>query len=135
MPTITRNQLYDGVVNFIEKEMIPLLPEKDHFQAIAALILVRGGADALVAPYLNHPFLKVLGISGDADTIDIEKVYGAYKTASKIKKFKPIDITVPLIGATHHFTFKSDDIEKLYTYLSANMVETDENEDSSAGPG
>lgn len=128
MATITRAQLFDGIASFAEKEMIPLLPENDQFQAIAALVLVRGSADALATPLFNNPMLKMLGITPDSDAIDVEKVYAAIKKAEKIRKFKPIELNIPLIGASHKFIIKSSDIDKLYEHLTANMVEGEEDE-------
>jgi len=120
MNTITKTQLVNGLVRFVEENMLPSL---GGWQIIAAAVMVnlaKGSANTMVDQLLASPMAKSLGIVGeDGTSIDIGKVHKAFTDSKDVAKPFPLDL-----GPFGIFTVSPNDIEKLFTMLEGSKEST-----------
>ena len=112
---VTKKQLIDGVLKFVESEIIPAIGGWEGGMAYIGVGILRRKADwvaSYIDQYLNHPVAKALGIVTDDGRIDIDTAYEAFKEhASKIL---PRTVEIPLLNP---ITFHESTIDVLYAYI------------------
>ena len=106
------DQFARGVGNYIENEIIAILPGWKKWVAggLVAMALDRSAAIFKVAK--DHPVIKSMGIIREDGMIDVESLYKYFRAAAD--KTGPITIEVPLAGA---FKASAQDLDNLYNKI------------------
>jgi hypothetical protein len=76
---ITKTQLIEGLINYVETEMITFLEGSQRFVSQVAINLAKPRAVNLLEPLLENKTLQALGIVSDTGLIDIDAAYNALK--------------------------------------------------------
>lgn len=105
------DQIQRGAAKYIEDEMISRLTgwQKWVIGSAAALALSRTGE--IFNTLSANEAVKLLGVIGEDNAIDIDKLYAVFKEQAKKS---PVTFDVPLIGAV---TLTEADVDKLYNYI------------------
>lgn len=106
---IPKEKVIAGAAMYIEKEVLPHLPEmKALAVAGVAALYVRRGPEILDA-LENEPAVKMLGVIKNG-CVDVEALYNAFAP----KVVKPVEISLPFIGGLR---FDRAEIDKLLRYI------------------
>lgn len=108
---VTIGQVQQGLARYVDEELISKMEgwQRWVFGAGAAMYLDK--APQLIEQYRQHPAVKMLGVIGDDNHIDIDKLYQHMLPQAKKGA---ATITIPMLGAV---TLDERDIEKLYRYI------------------
>ena len=112
---VTKKQLIDGALKFVESEIIPAIGGWEGGMAYVGVGILRRKADwvaSYIDQYLNHPVAKALGIVTDDGRIDIDTAYEAFKEHTS--KILPQSVEIPLLNP---ITFHESTIDVLYAYI------------------
>lgn len=109
---VTKEQFFNGVVKYIDKEVIPHLPTTGKWGVGAFTVLLGKKYDSMVSELVTNPAIKALGVVDEKGLIDVESLYEALKTSAN--KYGNIQLTFPIIGT---LTFTEKDIDSLKTYI------------------
>lgn len=111
----TIDQVKAGVASFLDKNLIPLLPEKSWKRVVygAAIGMYINKADQYVPALMQSPVLKPLGIFREDGTIDLDAAMPYVKQQIGTDGF---DVDIPGLGA---ITFKEADIQTLYNEIKS----------------
>lgn len=109
---ITLDDLRNGVVRYIDNELMPILPQSGLEKVVVgtAIGLIIKKNFSKIETFKDHPLVKLTGVMDEEGNIDFDTL------AAEIKENIPetgISIEAPMIGK---MTFKSDDIDKLVQY-------------------
>lgn len=109
---VTINQIQSGILQYIEKDLMPHLDGLKKVGLGVYATLAAGNIAAMIMSYKDHPAVKMLDVFGENNEIDIDKLYNAavpyYSNGEKQT------VSIPLIG---DFTMDKSDIDKLYRYI------------------
>lgn len=108
---VTLNQVQNGVVKYIDNELIPNINgwQKWVFGALASTAMLK--TTNIFNALKENPLVKMLEIIDENDNIDIDTIYREFmKQAQK----GAVTFDVPMIGA---MTLNHTDVEKLYRYI------------------
>lgn len=107
---ITIQHLKNGLAKYADNELVPKLAgwQKIAFGTAVSLLLM--SPDDKLLKLLHTPAVSMLGVSDDADNIDIDALYQAVAPQFETRQRLPL----PLVG---DFTFDRNDIETLYRYI------------------
>lgn len=106
---ITSKQLVEGVVEYANADVLPMLEPAKQFVAGMALGVVGSKADGLIKALAQQPMIAALGVIQLNGEIDIDALYAAASTQMDKQGSLPID--VPIIGK---MTFNRGDLDALY---------------------
>lgn len=109
---VTLNQVQNGVVKYIDNELIPNINgwQKWVFGALASTAMLK--TTNIFNSLKQNEFVKMLGVIDENDNIDIDTLYREFlKQAQK----GAVTFDVPMIGA---MTLNHTDVEKLYRYIT-----------------
>lgn len=106
---IAKEKVIAGAAMYIEKEVLPHLPEIKALAVAGVVALYARRAPALLDELENNPAVKMMGVIENG-MVDAEAVYGAY--APQI--VKPIEINVPFVGK---MSFDRAEVDKLMRYI------------------
>lgn len=102
---VSADQFKRGVDLFFTQEVFPKLPEGKRFVAAFGTALILSGIE-------KHPMVQSLGLTAENGMMDVERAYGAAKTASKVA---PLVLDLPIVGVMR---FNAQDIDSLYNYIT-----------------
>lgn len=104
---VTIDQFKRGVANFIDKEVVPVMPKWKGilFAAGAPLVI-----DAKMKELPQNTIVKAMNIF-DGDMVDVDRVYSALKEKASGKW--PIEIA--------NLKMNENDFDKLYQYIKEAM--------------
>lgn len=110
---ITLDELRNGVVTYIDNELMPMLPQSGLEKVVVgtAIGLIIKKNFSKIETFKNHPIVKLTGVMDEEGKIDLDTL------AAEVKNNMPetgISIEAPMIGK---MTFKSEDIDKLQQYI------------------
>lgn len=111
---VSIDKIEQGVAAYLDSELMPQLPTNGVQKVIAgtaiSLLIKRSGM--ILESYKNNQLVKMLGIMDSEGNVDVDIL------AEELKKNMPkegVKVDVPVIGT---LTFKENDIEKLYEYIT-----------------
>lgn len=109
---ITRSQLEGGIARYIDREVLPRLPQsgiqKVVIGAFAAMLSKRIGV--MVDELSKNKFAGMLGIVNSDGLIDIDLLRDSLKQSMGDE---PLIIEIPLVG---EMIFRSGDIDVIHSY-------------------
>lgn len=106
---VTIDQFKNGVLKYINEELLPHIPGWKKYAAAAYVSLAADNAAGMILQMKNHPAVSILGLFDKNNNIDIEKAYKAI--SSSVKPGEKFDVEIPVIGK---FTLDITDIDKIY---------------------
>ena len=108
---VTIAQVQQGLARYVDEELISKIEgwQRWVFGAGAAMYIDK--APQLIEQYRQHPAVKILGVIGDDNQIDIDELY-RYMLPQARKG--AATITVPILGSV---TLDERDVDKLYRYI------------------
>ena len=108
---VNLNQLQNGIVKYIDNEIIPNISgwQKWVFGAVVSTAMLK--TTNVFNVLKENPLIKMLEVIDENDNIDIDTIYREFlKQAQK----GAITFDVPMLGA---LTLNSTDVEKMYRYI------------------
>lgn len=108
---INLNQLQNGIVKYIDNEIVPHINgwQKWVFGAVVSTAMLK--TTNVFNALKENPLIKMLEVIDENDNIDIDTIYREFlKQAQK----GAITFDVPMLGA---LTLNSTDVEKMYRYI------------------
>lgn len=108
---VTISQIQNGLAEFLDTEIIPMLPGWRRFAFGAAAGLVLGRSVEIYEQLKGNPMIQMLGVIQQDDTIDIDALYCEAKR--QIQK-APLTFDLPGMGAV---TLRETDLDKLYKII------------------
>lgn len=105
------NKVKNGIVKFLDAEVINKLPGWKSWVFGAGAILMLSKADALIEQVREHPVVKMMGVV-DGDMVDVEALYSAFK--KQAQTVGAVDISIPMIG---ELRMGASDIDRLYNFI------------------
>lgn len=100
---VTIDQFKRGVANFIDREVVPVMPKwKGILFAAGAPLVIESKAKELP----ESPIVKAMGVL-EGDQVDVDKIYSALKTKAQGKW--PVEI--------FNLKMSESDLDKLYEYI------------------
>lgn len=111
----TFNQVKDGVVKYLDTEVLPNIPDKSWKRMILGmgLALIIDKQSERIYALKDNPVVKLTGIFDDDGNVDVDIL------VKEMKKQMPkegIPIDIPVVGGTLRFT--ESDIDKLQEYIT-----------------
>lgn len=108
---MTVNQLLTGLTGYLDAEILPHLSGAKRYGATVYLALMELNAVNYIKDALNHPAIKMLGIT-EGETVDMDKLHTAMSNA--MQRGAPLQVDIPLIGT---FSFSTADVDRLFDYM------------------
>ena len=105
------DKVKNGVVKFIDTEVVNKLPGWKSWVFGAGAILMLSKADAIIERAKEHPMVKMMGVI-DGDMVDVDALYAAFK--KQAQTVGAVDISVPAIG---DMRMGVADIDRLYNFI------------------
>lgn len=104
---VTVNQVINGVLRYIDAEILPHLTGAKRFGVAMYAALMAQNAPGKVMEMLQSPPLSLLGLADDNGNIDLDRIRAA---AIQQMHGDKIDIDIPAVG---RFAFSASDIERV----------------------
>lgn len=105
------NQIVKGIKKYLENELVSKVTGINKWIVGASLSMVLDNASQTFNQMKSLPIVQSMGVIDADDMIDVDKLYKALWEESKKSA---VTFQVPLVGS---ITLKSDDIEKIYSYI------------------
>lgn len=106
---IPKEKVIAGAAMYIEREVLPHLPELKALAVAGVVALYSRKAPELLDKLESVPAVKVLGVM-DGGMVDADALYSAF--APNITK--PIEISIPFVGS---LSFDRAEADKLLRYI------------------
>ena len=107
---ITFDQAHNGIVRFIDQDVLPHLSGLQKLGVAAYTGLASQNLIKARHEFKKHPAIEMLEIIDERDMIDIDRLYNAMAPHFKER----ISMDIPLLGK---FTFDRADLDRLYSYM------------------
>lgn len=105
-------QVKSGVARFLDSELLSKVNGWQKWIAGAAVNMMMDKSTDIFNELKANSLVKSMGIITQDDMIDIDTVY---KYISEQSQKSAVTFTAPVVGA---ITLRSDDIDKLYNYIT-----------------
>lgn len=109
---VTLNQIVNGIIEYADAEFVSKLHDWRKWVVGGAIGLAVGNAPQIFETLRSNAMVKALGVISEDNMVDIEKIY---RIMAQQADKSDIVCDIPLLGAV---TFKREDVDKLYTYIS-----------------
>jgi hypothetical protein len=108
---VTLNQVQNGIVKYIDNELIPMISgwKKWGFGAVSALWV--SNINETFSKLKESEIVKMLGVIDEHNMIDIDKLYREFYAQAQ-KASATLDL--PIVG---QLTLDKNDVEKIYRYI------------------
>lgn len=106
---IAKEKVIAGAAMYIEKEILPHLPEMKALAVAGAVALYARRVPAILDELEKVPAVKMLGVI-ESGMVDLDAIYNAY--APKI--VKPIEVNIPFVG---RMSFDRAEVDRLMEYV------------------
>ena len=107
---ISFNQAHNGIVRFIDQDVLPHLSGLQRLGVAAYTGLASQNLVKAMHELKKHPAISMLEIIDENDMVDIDRLYNVLAPQFKEK----ISMEIPVLGK---FTFDRSDLDKLYSYM------------------
>lgn len=108
----TLQQVQRGLCRYVDTELLPKMTGIKKIGLGAYMALAANNLTALAANYLEHPAIKILGLSDAQGNIDIDKAYNAVIPMFDNGVKHSVDL--PLVGS---IILDRSDVDKLHRYI------------------
>lgn len=105
---VTKEQLMTGLISYIDKDVMPLLPTQSQWILGAAVILLPNKANEIISTVSQNAVVQALGVTTPDGLIDSDNLLRALGKSAE--KYGNVTMSVPLIG---NLTFTPKDVENL----------------------
>lgn len=105
------DKIQRGASRFVDMELMPKLAGRDKWIVAGVVTLCINRLPALLEKAKANDTIKLLGVIGEDNSIDLEAVYNSIKPAARQT---PAAINIPMGGT---ITITGSDIDTLYNYI------------------
>lgn len=110
---VTKEQFKNGLLRYIDGEVMPALPTTGKWVAGAAVTLASSKFDKILNDFASNPMIKALNIiDPETGMINAEEVLDALRQSAE--KYGTVQLDIPLVGI---LGFKAVDVDKLKSYV------------------
>lgn len=109
---VTFNQIQNGLIAYVEREMIPKLDGIKQFGLGVYAALASKNIASTINKYKTNPAIAMLDAIDENDEVDIDRIYDA--ACQMFNNRDHYSIVIPLIG---EWKIDRTDVEKLYKYI------------------
>lgn len=108
---ITLDQIQRGASRFVDTELMPKLAGRDKWIVAGVVTLYIKRLPALVEQLKSKEAVRLLGVIGEDNSVDLEAVYNSIKPAAAQT---PVQVNIPMGGT---ITITGTDIDILYNCI------------------
>ena len=108
---ITIDQIQRGAARFVDTELMPKLAGRDKWIVAGIVTLYIKRLPALVEQIKSKEAVRLLGVIGEDNSVDLEAVYNSIKPAAAQT---PVQVNIPMGGT---ITITGTDIDILYNCI------------------
>lgn len=109
---VTKEQILNGIIVYIDKEVIPHLSTAGKWYVGTMVTLLSSRYNHFYEEMVDNSFIKSLGIVDDRGMVDLDLL--VVSLMENAEKYGKLQINVPVIGT---MTFSSDDVSLLEKYI------------------
>lgn len=109
---VTRERLRDGMINYIDNEVMTSLPTAGKWIVGTAVTIIQSKYDEVIDGLMKNQMVKTLELVDENGMIDQNILLSALKLNAD--KYGEAVISIPLLGSMR---FKPGDVEKLRQYI------------------
>lgn len=104
--------LVKGLRQWVDLDVLPKLTGLKKMALGGYVTLAADNAPAVVSRYLHHPMVEVLGVVGEGEQVDVDKLYNVFLPyfANGARQ----SMHIPLVGELY---LDKNDLDKVYTYV------------------
>ena len=113
---VNKEQFMNGILTYIDKEVIPVLPTAGKWGIGTVVLLVTDKYSRLFDEITSNPIIKSIGIVDTDGNVDVERLSEALKISAD--KYGKMTLSIPIIG---NLTFTSSDVEKVKHYINGGV--------------
>lgn len=105
---VTKEQLLNGILSYIENDIIPSLPTAGKWGLGTISVLVASRYNDIFAELIKNPVIKAMNVVDDNGMIHIDTLGNAIKQSAE--KYGQLVVAIPLLGT---MSFSAKDIDRL----------------------
>ncbi len=109
---ISISQFKQGILSYIENELLTLLPQWKRFAAATYIALAADNLDEKLNELRTKPMIEVLGLFDESGNIDINRLRKVL--SSQMNQQKELVLPIPVLG---DLTLTAHDLDKLMQYI------------------
>lgn len=109
---VTKEQLIKGIINYIEKEIMPYLSTANKWLVGTIVVLANRKSNEIINELCSNGFLKSLDVVNDEGLINLELLCESIKSSAD--KYGDLIMDIPCIGT---LKFSSKDIDSIKQYI------------------
>lgn len=107
----TKEQVMNGIISYIDNEIMPHMPTLNKIVIGTGMVLAIKNSETILNNAINT-YGKILGVVNGEGLIDVDTLADALR--ENAKKYGSVQINLPMAST---ITFKSDDIDILRRYI------------------
>lgn len=111
---VTKETLKNGVLTYIDSEIIPHLPSPGRWGVGALIVLLTPKYDMLYDNLVNTPMMHTLGIIDEQGLVNSDALVDALSASAE--KYGKMTVSFPVIGT---LSFSKEDVDKLKQYIKS----------------
>lgn len=108
---VSKTQFINGVIDYIDNEMMPHLPTSGKWSMGAMVILAKNRSENMLDSLVANPLFETLGVVKD-EKIDIDLLTDALKESAS--KYGKLTLNIPTVGV---LSFTSSDVESIKSFI------------------
>lgn len=110
---ITKEQLVNGAIKYIDNDVMPSLPTTSKWALGAFVVLLTNKIDNLYNMAKTNPMVSAFGLINDDGLIDSDALLDAIRQSAE--KNGKMSINIPLVGV---LTFSCLDVDAIRNYIN-----------------
>ena len=111
---VTVDKIESGIAKFVDNEVMPAMPttglQKIAVGVVISLFIKRLGP--IMEQLKTNPTVAMLGVFNPAGEVDIDLLYESVK-----EQFPKEGLRIEIPATNSTFTFKANDVDRLYSYI------------------
>lgn len=108
---VSKTQFINGVIDYIDNEMMPHLPTSGKWSMGAMVILAKNRSENMLDSLVANPLFETLGVVKD-EKIDIDLLTDALKESAS--KYGKLTLNIPTVGV---LSFTSSDVDSIKSFI------------------
>lgn len=109
---VTKEQFMNGLITYIDHEVIPRLSTAGKWGVGTAIILMSQRTQKVIEELSSNEVVKLLEVVNNDGIIDDDRLSNALKMSAE--RYGKLQLQLPLVGT---LMFNSDDIEVIHMYI------------------
>lgn len=109
---VTQEQFVNGMINYVDNEVIPKLPTIGKWGLGSIIVLTSSKTNEIVNLLTSNPIVATIGLVDENGRIYSDRLFTALKTSAQ--KYGNLVINIPVIGT---LSFSADDVDKARMYV------------------